>query len=327
MTTTRTSLYITVSLLIYSIPNVRMFTVEPTIADYHVSSKGKKKLQYQPSSSLNSSRRTFISGNFLSTVAMTSLVLSKKHSPAYAADDYDDFLDLTTQMYNSDGSLKKTNDGLLDKESEAKSLEVTAFFPSSSTSETAIVSLDGSQIMNSTIDTDLIKTTYQVPGKWTVAPKYIDTLLGSNQKACDRIIIYQVPGKADFNQLEKATTIGVPKALGLRTMEKGIFPEGLLSADTLSGKKVKKPDGSQSDGETRKYYEFDMAVAPDSCNNSAENLGLGFCPYDTILLLSATIVDEKMVVCGVQASKDEWKSSSIDLKRVRDSFFVESSSV
>jgi len=31
------------------------------------------------------------------------------------------------------------------------------------------------------------------------------------------------------------------------------------------------------------YYDFDLAIAPKVCTtNNAENLGLGFCPYDRI---------------------------------------------
>ena len=66
------------------------------------------------------------------------------------------------------------------------------------------------------------------------------------------------------------------------------------------------------DGETKKqkYYEFDLAVAPETCGQSAENLNLGFCPYDTIVLVSATIVDEKMMVCVVTCNKDIWKRAN-----------------
>ena len=100
-----------------------------------------------------------------------------------------------------------------------------------------------------------------VPGKWTEAPNYLDTLLATREKACDRIIVYQVPGNfGDFNQLEKTTTIGVAKALG-------ILPDSITSADIISGKKVNKAERSASNGDdgsgTRKYYEFDLAVAPN----------------------------------------------------------------
>ena len=132
----------------------------------------------------------------------------------------------------------------------------------------------------------------------------------------------------DNSVLDKATTIGVAKALGFSTIAKGTFPKTLPGADIVSGKKVSKPASSASDEEEkRKYYDFDLAVAPDSCGTSADNLGLGFCPYDTIVLLSATIIDGKMMVFGLTSTKDEWKRANADLKRVRNSFFVEKSTV
>ena len=67
--------------------------------------------------------------------------------------------------------------------------------------------------------------------------------------------------------MEKATAIGVAKALGVESMEKGILPDSITSADIISGKKVNKAERSASNGDdgsgTRKYYEFDLAVAPN----------------------------------------------------------------
>ena len=84
-----------------------------------------------------------------------------------------------------------------------------------------------------------------------------------------------------------------------------------------------KDDGLDDSTETRQYYNFDIAVTPKTCaGGEVENLDLGFCPYDTVVLLSATIVEGKMMVCSVACTIDEWKASSADLKRVRDSFFV-----
>jgi hypothetical protein len=124
--------------------------------------------------------------------------------------------------------------------------------------------------------------------------------------------------------LEKATTIGVAKALGFSSVAAGVLPKSLPGADTVTGRKVSKAASlKEEETEKRKYYEFDMAVAPDTCGTSAENLGLGFCPYDTIVLLSATIIDAKMMVCAVTCTKDEWKRSNAELKIVRNSFFVE----
>ena len=52
------------------------------------------------------------------------------------------------------------------------------------------------------------------------------------------------------------------------------LPE-LAQADLVSGRK-RNEEGTV-------YYDFDLAVAPKTCpDKQAENLGLGFCPYDRI---------------------------------------------
>jgi hypothetical protein len=258
-------------------------------------------------------RRDFVSKSLIAGVL--SQILTAGSQNAIAADD------LTSQMFNEDGSLKE---GVIVGDAEAKDKKVELPFPSNSDSTEAIISVDGVVPVGSS-ESSGIKASYTVPDKWTAAPDYLDTLLSVQEKACDRIAVYQVPGVfKDNSVLDKATTIGVAKALGFSTIAKGTFPKTLPGADIVSGKKVSKAASSASDGEEkRKYYDFDMAVAPDSCGTSADNLGLGFCPYDTIVLLSATIIDGKMMVFGLTSTKDEWKRANADLKRVRNSFFVE----
>jgi hypothetical protein len=143
-------------------------------------------------------------------------------------------------------------------------------------------------------------------------PIYFDRTEGTNAKSCKQITVYQAPGNVDEKQLEKATTIGVAKALDA---PKSDFAQ-LYKADIISGKVNEK--GSQ------KYYEFDMASAPESCGNSNENLGLGFCPYDNIYLLSATIVNNRLYCIVVECDDTKiWKLASAELKRVRSSFKIE----
>jgi hypothetical protein len=52
-------------------------------------------------------------------------------------------------------------------------------------------------------------------------------------------------------------------------------------------------------------------------------LGLGFCPYDIIFLLSATTIGEYVYVFAIEATKDEWKRASAEIRRVRRSFRIE----
>jgi hypothetical protein len=44
-------------------------------------------------------------------------------------------------------------------------------------------------------------------------------------------------------------------------------------------------------------YEFDMASAPKAREDSKENLGVGFRPFDRIYLLSATLIRGRQIVC------------------------------
>lgn len=290
-------------------------------------------------SDVTMSRRKFssfissTSVNLFSVLSLSQLLVKDPLSASAASDD------LTSKMFNEDGSLKEGfMNGISEKDLQAQDKTVSVLFPIETPAleePSAIVSIDGKFITgtstsSSSIGVGGIKASYNVPEKWTAAPDYLDTLLSSREKACDRISVYQVPGTfSDYSSLDKATTVGVAKALGFNTVPAGVLPKTLLSADIVSGRKVsklagrKEGEGQVKEGGKLMYYEYDLAVAPDTCGTSAENLGLGFCPYDTIVLLSATIIDEKMMVCAVTCTKDEWKRSNSDLKRVRNSFFVE----
>jgi hypothetical protein len=50
---------------------------------------------------------------------------------------------------------------------------------------------------------------------------------------------------------------------------------------------------------------------------------LGFCPYDIIFLLSATTIGDQVYVFAIEATKDEWKRASAEIRRVRRSFRIE----
>jgi len=229
-------------------------------------------------------------------------------------------------MFNEDGSLK---DGVIDgNKAEAKDITITVPFPAPADATSAITSIDGKDVKNNTGEALTISASYQVPDKWTSAPDYLDTLLSVREKACEKIALFQVPGiYKDYSVLDKATTTGLAKVFNFKSIEAGVFPKTLASADIVSGRKVEKAFSRDNEDEKkRKYYEFDLAVAPDKCGSSEENLGLGFCPYDTIVLLSATIIEGKMMVCGVTCTKNEWKRSNADVKRLRNSFFVEPAS-
>jgi hypothetical protein len=164
-------------------------------------------------------RRGFLSHSVKSGMAslgIASIVVDAAIvEPTFAATENED---MTSQMFNEDGSLKEgAMKGLSGTDLEAKSKTVNLIFPTSSSSNdsiSAIVSVDGIFKSDSVLDEAeaKLKSSYQLPEKWTPAPDYIDTLLSVQKRACDQITIYQLPGKFKDNSiLEKATTIGVAK--------------------------------------------------------------------------------------------------------------------
>ena len=231
------------------------------------------------------SRRAFLGVSAAAVVATWSV-------PSLAEEG-----DLTTQLFNADGSLKE------EMETEAKFRKVELSWD---VSDQAIVVQDGS---NPATTGSAVNVSYQLPEKWgTGNDLYLDKKEGA--KACNRITVYQAAGKADMKRLEKASMTGIGKALDVT--------EGLKEvrgADLIGGK------SSSRDG--LKYYDFDMAVAPKTCEASSDDLGLGFCPYDSIYLLSSTVLNDRLYVFALQCSKDEWKRANSDLRRVRSSFSVQ----
>ena len=221
------------------------------------------------------------------TVAAT---LALEQSPSATADD----TDLTTQLFNPDGSLK---DETMEIEAKMKTIQ----FQWDRSSDTLLLHQDG---QSSSPTGSQVKLSYDLPDKW--APGYMDR----SGKACERITVYQASGVVNADRLGNAPTLGVGQALKV--------PESLQPirvADLIGGRSKYK--------EGQKYYEFDMGVAPKTCGNSSENLGLGFCPFETIYLLSATVLDDRLYVLALESNKDEWKRANSDLKRVRSSFTVE----
>lgn len=214
---------------------------------------------------------------------------------------------MTTKMFNPDGSLKDT-----DVETEARFRDVEFQFDAS---DYAAVNVDGVNTATSSNQGSAVNIQYQLPMKWasgTGADEiYVDRSEGVNGRACRRIVVYRAPGKTTIERLEKASTVGIATSLeaidGLKQ---------LAAADLISGRALNQ-DG-------QKHFEFDMAVAPATCEKSKEDLGLGFCPYDSIYLLSATVLDDHLYVFAIEADKAQWKRASSDLKLVRSSFTVSS---
>lgn len=196
--------------------------------------------------------------------------------------------DMTSQLFNEDGTLKKDN--ALGVTGEATFRTVTESFSDENSDSGATV-------------------LYNLPAAWkeNYVALYPD---GIEAKALDEIAVFQnASGKASVAQLEKASTKGIAKTLG-------ITDKRFLSADIIGGRK-------RVEGDVQ-YFEFDMAVAPSTCSekNDKDNLGIGFCPYDSIVLLSSAVVDNTMYVFSLECGKSEWKRSNSDLKLIRSSFQV-----
>lgn len=234
--------------------------------------------------------------------------------------------DLTSRLFNPDGSLKDPN-----TVTEAQERLVSLSFPKTTASDAFTVSTDGSQPNNAEGG---LKVSYKTPTKWnndqtSQLPLYYDSSEGKNGKACNRITVYSVTApKLDMSVLEKASKVGIAKSLFMDKLPNKYFDQGVLKADLISGRTTRKPiqDGDVIDEQI--YYEFDLAFAPLECpaygEGNKENLGLGFCPYDSIYLVSATVLESEgtMLVGVVECNKDEWKIANSDLKRVRSSFAV-----
>lgn len=244
-------------------------------------------------------RRMFVGRSFLGIYGLLT------RPPASLAEVNASEDDMTSKFYNPDGSIKD------DVEKEAKFREVQIMWD---TKDDTMVNIDG---INSegTNPGKSLKITYKLPLKWADGQNggdrlYFDRSEGVNAIACDRITVYQAPGNVGIDQLQKAPTIGVSKALRVTADIANISDADLIGGRTRS------VDG-------QKYYDFDMAVAPKTCGSSQDNLGLGFCPFDSIYLLSATIVNDKLFVFIIQSDKEEWKRANSDIKVVRSTFKIE----
>eukprot|EP00587_Corethron_hystrix_P008017 CAMPEP_0113313824 /NCGR_PEP_ID=MMETSP0010_2-20120614/10101_1 /TAXON_ID=216773 ORGANISM="Corethron hystrix, Strain 308" /NCGR_SAMPLE_ID=MMETSP0010_2 /ASSEMBLY_ACC=CAM_ASM_000155 /LENGTH=336 /DNA_ID=CAMNT_0000169929 /DNA_START=83 /DNA_END=1093 /DNA_ORIENTATION=+ /assembly_acc=CAM_ASM_000155 len=156
---------------------------------------------------------------------------------------------------------------------------------------------------------------YDIPSRWKM-PGYIDVSLDGSEEtfvACDgmEVFVSSSGNNAELvKRLEKAGKIGVAVALGLE----GAYKD----ADVVGAKKRK----GEEDGMT--YYDFDLAIAPKNCaERDPNNLGLGFCPYESIALLSAVAFSNQMYIFRTVCGPAQWKRSNSDLKKSRQSFRVE----
>jgi hypothetical protein len=216
-------------------------------------------------------------------------------------------------MFNPDGSVRE---GV---ESVARFRTVDIIWDAA-TDKSFASNVDGTNVGTSAGKADSgssVRISYRLPEKWATGQEgggdelYFDRTEGVNAKACRRITVFRAAGgDVVESQLERASNVGIAKALRV--------PDDLAvlgSADLVSGRAISRDD--------QRYFDFDMAVAPKTCDQSNENLGLGFCPYESIYLLSSTALDGHLYVMVIESDKNEWKRANSDLKLVRNSFRVE----
>jgi len=254
-----------------------------------------------------------------SASAVAALVLSSSSSSSNAA-MVNNNENLTAQYYNADGSLKEESYTVLKEKVVSSTWDIQ---------DEGVVQVDGILLGSSVVADEDKKSgaatttvSYQIPGKWisTSTDQYVDPSEGLNAKAADHIYVYQAPGIFTKKQLENASMKGVGKTLKvMKSLDK------IRNADLVSGKK----NNDKLEGGL--YYEFDLAWAPSKCDDdnnaslTSNNLGLGFCPYESVYLMSATLTDEgRLYVMTIEANQKEWKQANAELKRIRNSFVVQS---
>mmetsp|Transcript_24694 Transcript_24694/g.51356 ORF Transcript_24694/g.51356 Transcript_24694/m.51356 type:complete len:228 (+) Transcript_24694:1428-2111(+) len=143
--------------------------------------------------------------------------------------------DLTSQLFNEDGSLKEG----VESEAKFRSVEF-AWDGSADPSTDYFINIDGKDVSGSKPSSETsVKLSYDVPLKWkgpsdsgSNSDLYTDlTEESGDVKALTKITIYQAPGLVKQAQLEKATTIGIAEALK-------VLPDlkGLASADLVGGR-------------------------------------------------------------------------------------------
>lgn len=216
------------------------------------------------------------------------MILATGNRAVWAEDD--ESSSLTQKLFNADGSLKDATDTTVSFRTVTISLPLD---------QTSVLVQDATR--SSTTSNNSVQVQYDLPEMWN--DKYQNA---NKEQFCDTILVYRPAGDMDEKTFTSAVKKGVVSTLQLSHLISG-------TADLLSAK-----TNSNSGA-----LEYDLAVAPQTCASSAtDNLGLGFCPYDTIYLLSTLLYQNQLYVLLIRSTKEQWKVGSAELKRVRSSFRI-----
>jgi hypothetical protein len=199
----------------------------------------------------------------------------------------EEYASTAQQLYNPDGSLREN------VSSEAKELKVSISWNIDDEdgrvvmdSGTPCVVNMGKQVATK-LSSGIIPIQYKLPEKWNSNTDglSIDSSEGMNLPAAEHIYVYQAPGIVSSKELANAGTLGIVNTLraitALQRMQK---------ADVIGGRTRREESTQQL------YYEFDLAVAPKTCdeaniNNNNNNLG----HLDFVLLIQSISHQQRLL--------------------------------
>lgn len=327
---------------------VSSFTISPISTTQQATLQDKKQLQLSMSKQNNdatSDRRDFLISIVYGGAVLTTSTIANADDDTSVYNRGEGGGDLTSQLFNEDGSLRDPNSVVV---AQDKTTTIPFSLPTSINGLSINVATDGGQASPTTNGdaATTVTASYNLPLKWnqdptSKLPLYYDSSEGKNGQSANRITVYSIssPNNLNMKTLEKASAVGVAKSLYMDQIPNNYYDGGVLKSDLISGRTVRKPIKSlevEGGVDEQTYYEFDLAFAPLECPDfmagNKENLGLGFCPYDKIFLISATVLKNNknesdksgtLMCCVVECNKNEWKMANSDIKRVRSSFTVD----
>lgn len=153
-------------------------------------------------------------------------------------------------------------------------------------------------------DLALLRGHVSVPGSWRETQGVlVDPILGDIAKSID---VHLVPCKqssiADFGKIDT-----------FQLADLGLAP-GRDRGDIVSARR-------RTDDNGRIYYEWDLAISPESCPRE-QQLVVTTCLPSEVALVSATVADGQLVVYECAVSPPQWKNFAKALRSVRSSFAV-----
>jgi len=150
-------------------------------------------------------------------------------------------------------------------------------------------------------------TFYVVPSAWIPAPamnSFTDKF--TEDRVAQRIAVAKTSTTlTSISDLGKIENVNAAKALGL--------DESYIRADLVACAKKK-------DSNDQLFYQWDLALAPKKCEAGDQFGGALGCSNNQVVLLSATVKDNQLVVLQINSNIDEWRKRGTSLRDLRNSF-------